>query len=263
MADRSPAGGTQPPPHAPALELARPQSGSTPPVQTTEQLAELLHLPDVGRSIKTARITGQGARASVDLVLDDDTTLMFESVKDFAHPGRMALELAMGAGVEATFKAPQLIKAVTLLRAIADQQAAVTSDDMSRELGCTFLQSATRHDVDFNDQAARWEAFCMLERFDPIASTRRDPVTIAQASVVLHDQGTRYVRCSWFGSHFRRENPTASPQEVAHRMQRVGWLRRGREGRIKATPPARKGQLAWSGQVGRSGVAGARRAGLK
>jgi len=232
-------------------------------VQTTEQLAELLHLPDVGRSIKTARITGQGARASVDLVLDDDTTLTFESVKDFAHPGRMALELAMGPGVEATFKAPQLIKAVTLLRAIADQHEAVTFDDLSRELGRTFLQSATRHDVDFNDQAARWEAFCMLERFDPIASTRRDPVTIAQASVVLHDQGTRYVRCSWFGSHFRRENPTASPQEVAHRMQRVGWLRRGREGRIKATPPARKGQLAWSGQVGRSGVAGARRAGLK
>ena len=122
MADRSPAGGTQPPPQAPALELARPQPGSTPPVWATEQLAELLHLRDVGRSIKTARITGQGARASVDLVLDDDTTLMFESVKDFAHPGRMALELAMGAGVEATFKAPQLIKAVTLLRAIADSR---------------------------------------------------------------------------------------------------------------------------------------------
>lgn len=29
-------------------------------------------------------------------------------------------------------------------------------------------------------------------------------------------------------------------------MLRVGWLRRGRDGRIKATPPARKGQLAWS-----------------
>ena len=86
-----------------------------------------------------------------------------------------------------------------------------------------------------------------LERFDPIASTRRDPVTIAQASVVLLDlAGTRYVRCSWFAAHFRREDPAASPHDVAHRMQRVGWLRRGREGRIKSTPPARKGQLAWS-----------------
>jgi hypothetical protein len=118
---------------------------------------------------------------------------------------------------------------------------------LSREIGRAYLQSATRHDVDLSDQEARWEAFCMLERFDPIASARRDSVTVAQASVVLHDpQGIRYVRCSWLAAQYRREDPTASPQDVAHRMQRVGWPRRGRHGRIKATPVGRKGQLAWN-----------------
>jgi hypothetical protein len=29
-------------------------------------------------------------------------------------------------------------------------------------------------------------------------------------------------------------------------MQRVGWVRRGRLGRIKATPVGREGQLNWS-----------------
>jgi hypothetical protein len=194
-----------------------------------ETLGELLGLADVGQGVERVRIVGQGANASVDLILTSGTTIEFERMKDFAHPGRLSLELAMAAGVERIFKAPQTIKAVTLLRLIAEHDAGLSIDDLSREIGQAFLQSATRHDVDLADQEARWEAFSMLERFDPIAHARRDVISVAQASTVLHDpQGVRFVRCSWFAAHYRREVPTASPQDVAHRMARVGWERRGR-----------------------------------
>ncbi len=97
--------------------------------------------------------------------------------------------------------------------------------------------------VDLNDQASRWAAFCALERMDPIAQAREAITTVAQASVVLRDtEGTRYVRCGWFRTHVRHDDPGVAPQEIAHRMRRVGWQQRGGQGRIKATRPGESDQ---------------------
>jgi hypothetical protein len=81
-------------------------------------------------------------------------------------------------------------------------------------------------------------AFSELERRDPVASAREERTTVAKASLVLrHHDGTRFVRAGWFRAHVRHEDVTVSPHEIAQRMERVGWERRGQEGKIKAPRP--------------------------
>jgi hypothetical protein len=130
-----------------------------------------------------------------------------------------------------------------------------TLDELSREWGQTFLKAAIVLDLDMEDQTQRWGAFCELERQDnPVAAARRDPTSIAQACLVLrHLDGTRYVRSGWFRSYVRQEDVTVPAQEVAQRMERVGWQRRGREGWIKATRPAFQDVHRWRFYVVREG----------
>ena len=54
------------------------------------------------------------------------------------------------------------------------------------------------------------------------------------------------MRGGWFRSFMRGEDHTISPQQVVDRMLRVGWQRRGVQGRIKASCPNRPQQLAWA-----------------
>lgn len=229
-------------------ELAAMQvPGAPDPMTAAEQLASLLDLGSVGLAIRRARIVGRGSRASADLYLSDGSEITFESLRDVANPTRLALEIAACTGAMPKLKAPQAIRAVALLRALAEHEATLTMDQLSVEWGTAYLQSATTMAVDLNDQASRWEAFCALERMDPIAQARAATTTVAQASVVLRDaEGVRYVRCGWFRAHVRHDDPGASPQEIAHRMRRVGWQQRGGQGRIKATRPGHTGQLLWT-----------------
>jgi hypothetical protein len=99
-----------------------------------------------------------------------------------------------------------------------------------------------------DDQAARWEAFCTLERIDPVSMANREAISVAAASLVLvHTDGTRLVRCGWFRAHAKREDSSVSPEQIALRMQRVGWTRRGAHGRVKATRPGNQGTaLVWT-----------------
>jgi hypothetical protein len=217
------------------------------PTTARLELEEIFGLNGVGRSIQGARIVGQGSRASVDVRLDDGTELGFDSLRDVATPRTLMCELAAGAGATPTIKAPQALRAVALLRALADHEHTLTIDHLSVEWGTNYLQHAPVQDVDMGDQADRWRAFVALRRIDPVAAAQREGMTIAAASVVLrHTDGTRLVRCGWFRSHARAEDSTVSPQEIAHRMRRVGWQQRGTAGRIKATCPGRRDCLTWT-----------------
>ncbi len=224
------------------------QEGGPPSIdQAKVALTELLRLSDVGLAVTGARVVGRGARASLDLYLSDGTEVTFETLRDFANPTKLAVEIASTTGATPALKVPQAVKAVALVRALAAHEETFTQDHISHDWGATYLQSAVSVPVDMNDQQARWDAFCALERSDAAARARHEGITVAQASLVLvHTDGTRLVRCGWFKAHVRAEDATVSAAELAHRMKRVGWLRRGSTGRIKATRPSHSGELAWS-----------------
>src|SRR5688572_4921663 len=79
-------------------------------IAAAELLTELLGLADIDLTIRGARIVGRGSRASADLYLSDGTEVTFETLRDFANPTRLALELAACTGATPTLKAPQAIK---------------------------------------------------------------------------------------------------------------------------------------------------------
>lgn len=228
-------------------DLAAEQSGVPDPLKARELLGALLDLPSVGLFIRGARVVGRGSKASADLHLSDGTEINFESMRDVANPTRLAVEVAACTGATPRLKAPQAVQAVALIRALAEHHEVVSADQLAVEWGMTFLQAAAVLDVDLSDQAQRWDAFKRQEAVDPVARWHQDGTTIAKASVVLRDaDGIRLVRTGWFRAHVRADDHTATPQEIAHRMERVGWSRPGNAGRIKATRPDLPGALAWS-----------------
>jgi hypothetical protein len=227
-------------------ELADMQNGAD-PIRAAEQLTALLDLSSVGLAIRGARIVGRGSRASADLHLSDQTTITFESLRDVANPSLLTLEVAACTGATPQLKKPQAIRAIALLRALAEHYETFTADQVARDWGTSYLQTAAELPVDLSDQAARWEAFCHLERTRPVETARAENVSIAQGSAVLrHVDGTRLVRCGWFRDAIRAQDAMVSPPELAHRMLRVGWRRRGADGRIKASRPGHDGRLIWT-----------------
>lgn len=231
-------------------DLGRQQvgAGDAPDLITAaEQLAALLDLPAVGVSIRGARIVGRGSRASADLYLSDGTEVCFESLREMGNATRLTLEVAACTGATPRLKAPQAIRAVALVRALAEHHEAFTVDEIALDWAVDYLQAADVQDVDMTDQRDRWGAFSRLNRTDPVALSREHGGRIAAANVVLrHLDGTRFVRCGWFREAIRAQDSSISPQELAHRMERVGWSRRGSSGRIKACQPSGSARLAWT-----------------
>lgn len=212
-----------------------------------ETLAGLLQLPSVGLSITRAIIHGHGSRASADVFLSDGTIVQFESLRDFANASKLAVEVTATTGATPRLKAPDAQNALALLRALATHEEVMDADDVSRDLGVQFLQSAEVLDLDMNDQAQRWGAFSYLSEIDPGETARCEGRAYARCCTVLRDlSGNRYVRCGWFWGHARDLDRGVSQAELAHRMERVGWGRRGSRGAIKATSPARDASLIWT-----------------
>ncbi len=213
-----------------------------------EELAELLGLPDVSLGIVGARIVGRGSRASADLYLSNGEEVTFDSLREFAHPTRLAVEITACTGATPTLKAPMAQKALALLRRISDRRETFTQDQVAIDWGVTYLQSAPVVEVNMRSREDRWRAFSELERHDPYAMAKEQAVSLAHAGRVLrHTDGSRFVRCGWFHSFARTQDVSAGGNaDVAARMERVGWQRRGNRGRIKATREGFPGQLQWS-----------------
>lgn len=106
-----------------AVELARVDAGGalsngTPPnsEDAAIELAGLLGLPSVGLAVTGARIVGRGSRASADLSLSDDTTITFDSLRDFANPRVLAVEVTACTGATPALKPARAQQALALLR---------------------------------------------------------------------------------------------------------------------------------------------------
>ena len=229
-------------------QLAAEQAGPLDPMTAAERLSALLDLASVGLSIVGARVVGRGSRASADIRLSDGSEINFETIRDLANATRLCIEVAACTGATPRLKAPQAVQAVALVRCLAEHHHVVTDDQLATEWGLEFLEAADVLDVDLSVQGQRWDAFKRLETIDPIARYHHDGITVAKASLVLRDaDGARLVRTGWFRAHVRASDHLVSPQEIAHRMERIGWTRpAGGTGRIKATRPGMPQHLAWS-----------------
>ena len=223
------------------------QNGKLDAIDAAEQLTALLDLESVGLGVRGAVIYGRGATASVDLHLSDDTKVAFESFRDVGTASRLALELAATCGATPKLNNQQALRAVALIRTLGEHRAQVTDDERAVGWGIEYLQSAQTIDVDLSDQGARWEAFSRLN-IEPYLDSRASSKPYAAATIVLRSvDGSRLVRCNWFRAYVRSEqDSTVSPRQIASRMERIGWERRGTEGRIKATCPNRAETLTWA-----------------
>lgn len=211
------------------------------------RLATLLNLTASGLTISRATIHGKGSAASADLHLSDGTVIEFEALKDVANPTKLAIEVIATTGAIPKLKTPDAHLALMLLREVADHQAVHTKDDISTDTGMEFLQSVQVIDIDMHDQAARWAAFSYLNEINPAETAKLENRPYAECCYVIRDlAGNRYVRAGWFYGFAKHLDKGLSQSEVAHRMERVGWQRRGKRGAIKATAPARNEQLVWN-----------------
>jgi hypothetical protein len=221
--------------------------GAEPEPSPSEALADLLKLPTVGLAITRAVVHGHGSKASATIHLSDGSVIEFETLKDVANAQRLMVEVIATTGAMPRLKPTDAHRALMLLRAGADHQEVMSQDDISIDTGMTFLQLAQVIDVDMSDQMQRWPAFSYLSELHPAEASKFEVKPYAEACCVLRDlNGNQYVRCGWFYGHARDLDRGVSQAEVAHRMERVGWQRRGRRGAIKATSPTRDAHLIWN-----------------
>jgi hypothetical protein len=217
------------------------------PIAAAEQLSAILNLDSVGVRITGARVVGRGADASADLFLSDKTVVTFEKLRDIGRPNLLAIEIAACTGATPKLDGARALRAVALMRFLAEHETTFTADEIATDWGVTFLQDAPVIDVDLDDQGQRWAAFAELARHNPLsARASGETSSVAAGSPVLrHTGGVRFMRTGWFRAHVRGEDAISSG-ELANRMQRVGWGRRGRHGRMKATRPGFPETLVWA-----------------
>jgi hypothetical protein len=217
------------------------------PDEQCEHLAVLLELPSVGLTVEKVSTFGEGGRAAVEILLSNGETMVFESVREMTRPAILAAELAACAGVAPKINGQRALQAAVAVKGLAVRQQAFSDNDIAVDWAATYLQAADVLDVDINDQSARWAAFSHLEQADPLARSKVEGTGVAAASIVLrHTDGERLVRAGWFYQHVRSLDAGVGQSALTVRMLRVGWQRRGRSGRVKATCPSRPAVLGWN-----------------
>jgi hypothetical protein len=205
--------------------------------RSCRDLEAIYGLDTLDLRITSARIVGHGSRASADIYLNDGSSITFEALGNACRPSSLLSELATSVGATPALKQHDCLRAVSLLRLVAQHEVTFSEDEIARDWGTSYLQSAQILDVDMSNQAERWGAF--------VALNRRDPAALG-CQVLRHTDGTRYVRCGWFRDAIRSQEGNLSSHALAMRMERVGWQRPGTKGRVKATCPNRNDYLQWT-----------------
>lgn len=210
------------------------------------ELAALLALDElsVPLTIVSAQIIGAGAAAAASVTLSDGAEMTFASLREMTAPAKLMAEVVATTGALPKLNQPAAMRAVALLRRIAEHTRSMSEADEGIEWGVNFLQTAPTLAVDLDDQADRWAAFSKLANIDPRARHRESNISIPAASLVLRcPDGSRLVRTDWMRAYIRSIEPRMTPAGIAVVMQRVGWIRRGKEGRWKARRPGFPGEL--------------------
>lgn len=215
------------------------RNGTAEPGVAVEKLGILLDLPSVGLEVRAARVFGQGSRASVEIEVSNGETMAWDTIRDMARPASLAAEVVACTGACPSLKQPQAFRVVALVRALAEHETTFTDNQIAAEWGLGYLQAAKVLDVDMSDQRDRWGAFDHIGHYH---EHHESPIGV----VLRHIDGDRFVRAGWFLDYVRRLDPTIGQAALSIRMVRVGWRRRGKSGRIKASAPNRDATLAWN-----------------
>ncbi len=209
--------------------------------EAREELEAILGLQEVGVRVLRLTMTGQGARASAQILLSNGEEMIFDAMSDLANPTRLAVELAACSGALPVLKVTDARRVVALVRRVASRQRTASDDDLARDWGEGFLQLATDLAVDMADPRSRWERFCDLRDID--AGRLEGSGRVA---TLLDTDGSRFVRTGWFFPYARSREPGLSEGRIAQRMMRTGWTKRGSSGRIKATRRGFEGAIGWN-----------------
>jgi hypothetical protein len=224
-------------------DLATAQNGRPDARAATEELEAMWALADAHVSIEGARITGHGRDASCEVRLSNGEMMVFEHLADIATGTALIAELASCADVAVALKPIQRARSIVLLRALADRQAAETADSIARDWGVEFLAICQQIEMDMTDQAQRWGCFERLRATDPWELGREQGSAFVRHMLVPVDvSGIRYVRVGWYQAFVRQFDGSVGAGQIVARMLRVGWQRRGHEGRIGARRPGLPGQ---------------------
>lgn len=233
-------------------ELAAAQNGAVDPRDT---LTALLELGAAGMTVTGADVFGRGPKASVDLNLKaaagTTATIQFERFSDIGQGSKLTAYLVTCTGVAKSFSNQQAAMVAACVFQIAQHHESLTEDESARDWGLEYLRLAVTQELDLDDQADRWRAFCALAAVNPArdAGEDRSSAALAANSLVLCDRRTSImlVRAGWYQQYVRREaGGLYSPGQLSVVMQRVGWQRPGTEGRVHAREPGGHGQRTWA-----------------
>jgi hypothetical protein len=225
------------------------RSNGRPPEEPSaaEELTGLLALHGVGVSVTGATLYGRGSSAIAEIYLSDGSKLTLDPIGKYGSPAKLTVELAIQVGAQPKLNTRGVVQAMALLHKLAVHHETMNRETIAIDRGTEFLQLAAVLSVDMANQAERWQAFSSLNDSDPAARARELGTSIARQCTVNEDrEGTRYVRCGWFLSFVRAVAGAYSSEELARDMQRVGWERSGKSGRIKACAPGHSRELGWS-----------------
>jgi hypothetical protein len=216
--------------------------------RTQLELEALYGLTDREITVAEVRWFGKGQTSSVDIELSNGETMKFPSILDMVRPQRVGAELVACTGARPKLTQDQAIHAVSLARDLASFTAVPDDDSHSVAWGVDVLQAAETLEFTFSNQGNRWAAFEQLARRDPWSHARGMDRPYEAGILLLRDDATgdRFLRSGWFLHYVRTQSSRETPVSVSARMARVGWERRGSEGKIKATAPGRSDVLIWT-----------------
>jgi hypothetical protein len=205
-------------------------------------LSDLLGLTERGRHVEAAAIYGRGPKATVDLRLAGGEVIGFDSYADICNGTRLSAVLATTASVNQPFKSEDARRIACLVRWLAERHEEDAEDEALVELGREYRRVAPREVIDLDMQADRWRGFSLLSTRDPVreAGEHASALAVACQAPMLVDRASsvELIRTGWFRQYVRRElGGVYGPAQLATRMERLGWRRPGREGRIIARCP--------------------------
>ena len=204
-----------------------------------DELDELLGLKAIGKQIDVVKVFGRGSNAVAWIELDNGEKIVLDTIGKFATPGRLTTEVALRTGAAPVFKPGQVVRVLVLLHDLGRLTETFETEDHALDHGCEYLRLTPTQAVTMSDQASRWQAFDLLAH---VGRSSGPPEFVLEDT----DTGARYVRSDWFATYVRSRVSPGEVEAIGRAMERLGWDKPGRQGRIKATAPGRKGTRIWA-----------------
>jgi primase-polymerase (primpol)-like protein len=202
------------------------------------ELAAMCALEDDDEFVELWR-TGNGTAFRYYLRTRKGAALDLDPLRSFTTAPKMNVEIASQLKTVPAIQAKDMPRFMALLGKACELRQEMTLDDRIQALMVSYVQEAPEHaSVVDNDQQGRVATFRWLDRCDdPLGDARSATQVSRNAPIVLDpNTGLRFVRQTWFHAYVKHHLGGATVERLAGRVEMLGWMRRGRDGRIKATP---------------------------